>query len=84
MQEWAGAVERVYLSYGWRVCSAKRVRLSMCSYRLAHVRAGAIERAVFGGLNIWQQVRTGALVIWPAFVQRKAGALEHVLFIWRT
>ena len=31
----AGALERVCLSFGWRVCSAVRVHLSGCAYHLA-------------------------------------------------
>ena len=43
----AGALERVCLSFGWRVCSAVRVHLSGCAYHLAGVCAvlcGALER----------------------------------------
>ena len=35
----AGALERVCLSFGWRVCSAARVHLSGCAYHLAGVCA---------------------------------------------
>ena len=34
-QRCAGALERVCLSFGWRVCSAVRVHLIGCAYHLA-------------------------------------------------
>ena len=37
----ARAHERVCLSFGWRVCSAVRVRLSGCAYHLAGVCSAA-------------------------------------------
>ena len=69
----AGALERVRLSFGWRVCSAVRVHLSGCAYHLAGVCA------VLRGCTC-----AGVLVIWLACVQCW-GALERVClsFGWR-
>ena len=63
----AGALERVCLSFGWRVCSAVRVHLSGCAYHLAGVCA-ALRGCTWAG----------ALIIWLACVQCCAGALERV------
>ena len=70
----AGALGRVCLSFGWRVCSAVRVHLSGCAYHLADVCA------VLCGCT-W----AGVLIIWLTCVQCCAGALERVClsFGWR-
>ena len=66
-QRKAGALQRVSLPFGMRVCSAERMHLSGCSYHLARVCA------VLSGCT-----SAGVLSIWPACVQRKAGALPGV------
>ena len=44
VQRKAGALQRVFLPFGTRVCSAERMHLSGCSYHLARVqrKAGAL------------------------------------------
>ena len=72
-QRKAGALQRVFLLFGMRVCSAERLHLSECSYHLARVCA------VLSG-----RTSAGILSIWHACVQRKAGALQRVFLPFGT
>ena len=90
----AGALERVCLSFGLRVCSAARVHLSGCAYHLAGVCvqccAGALERVCLSfGWRVCSAVQVHlsgcAYHLAGVCVQRCAGALERVClsFGWR-
>ena len=67
VQRKAGALQRVFLPFGMRVCSAERMHLGGRSFHLTCVYA------VLSGCT-----SAGVLSIWPACVQRKAGALPGV------
>ena len=77
----------MFFPFGMRVCSAKQVHFSGCSYHVACVCAVLAERvhlsrcsyhlarvcAVLSGCT-----SAGVLTIWHACVQRKAGELQRV------
>ena len=87
----AGALERVCLSFGWRVCSAARVHLSECAYHLAGVCvqccAGALVRVC---LSFGWRVRSAVRVHLSECAYHSAGVCAvlcgctwaGVLIIW--
>ena len=71
VQRTAGALQRVFLPFGMRVCSAERMHLSGCSRHVACVCA------VLSGCT-----SAGVLSSGHACVQRKAGALQRVFLLF--
>ena len=67
----SGCTSAGILPFGMRVCSAQRIHLSGCCYTIWHACA------VLSGCT-----SAGVLAIWPACVQRKAGALQRVLLLF--
>ena len=51
MQCCAGALERVFLPFGWHGCSAARVHLNLCSYHLDAVLRGSSSSPRNGSLT---------------------------------